>query len=42
MKAMNLKMKMSKPLIMPSETLDDSTGDEITAKMNKTDLSKWN
>ena len=46
MKAMNLKMKMSKPLIVPSETLDDSTVDEITGKMTKTDLyttnPKWN
>ena len=42
MKAMNLKMKMSKPLILPTETFDDSTGDELTAKMTKTDPSKWN
>jgi hypothetical protein len=39
---MNMKIKMSKPIIMPSENLDDSTGDEITGKMTKTDLYTTN
>ena len=42
---MNLKLKNQKPIILPSEKLDDSTVDELTGKMTRTDFmttnAKW-